>query len=132
MKMAGNGNTICLLGGIHKANPNSNVDVDKNITIVGLGDVTLVRANSFTVFNVKEWGNLIVKNIKFNVDIREYDDPIIYLTGGNVVALNCTFTGITAPSVIFSVSGNKNDGFVTIVSLMILLVRFLEGLQWYM
>lgn len=114
MKMAGNGNTICLLEGIHRANPNSNVDVDKNITIVGLGDVTLVRANSFTVFNVKEWGNIIVKNIKFTVDIREYDDSIIYLTGGNVTAFNCTFKGITSPSVIFSISGNKVGGLVTI------------------
>ena len=114
MKMAGNGNTICLLEGIHKANPNSNVVIDKNITIVGFGDVTLIRANSFSVFNVKEWGSLLVKNIKFNVDIRDYDDPIIYLTGGNVTVVNCNFTGITAPSVIFSNSGNKNDGFVAI------------------
>ena len=114
VKMAGNGNTICLLNGTYKFNPNSNVAIDKNLTIVGFEDVTLVRANAFSVFNVQEWGNLLVKNIKFTVDVREYDDPIINLMGGNVTIINCNFTGITAPSIIFTVSGNNYGGLVYI------------------
>lgn len=114
LNRVGNGNTICLLEGVHAHNPNSNVVIDKNVTIVGLGEVTLKRANAFSVFIVKEWGNLLVKNIKFTVDIRDYDDPIIMLSGGNVTVMNCTFTGITAPSVIFTSSGNNNGGLVTI------------------
>lgn len=114
IQKVGNGNTICLLEGLHKHNADSNVVVDKNVTIVGFGDVTLKRANNFNVFIVKEWGSLTLKNIKFTVDIREYDDSIVYCTGGNVSVVNCSFTGITSPSVIFTTSGNKNDGLVFI------------------
>ena len=114
LKQVGNGNTICMLEGLHKANPDSNVVIDKNVTIVGLGDVTLRRANSFAVFNIKEWGNLVVKNINFIVDVRDYDDPMITVTGGNLTIVNCTFVGITAPSVIFTDSGNNNGGSVII------------------
>lgn len=114
VKQAGNGNTICLLEGVHRNNADSNVVIDKNLTIVGLGDVTLRRANAFSVFIVKEWGSLLLKNIKFTVDIRDYDDSIIMLNGGNITAFNCTFSGITTPSVIFTDSGNYHSGLVTI------------------
>lgn len=114
LKMAGNGNTICLLEGLHKNNADSDLTIDKNITIVGLGDVTLRRANAFNIFKIKEWGSLTVKNIKFAVDVREYDDSIFVLTGGNLTIFNCNFTAITSSSLILTDSGNVENGIVII------------------
>ena len=85
---AGNGNTICLLEGIYKGNWNSNVTITKNITIVGLGNVTLLRSNDYSIFNIKEWGSLSLKNINFSVDIIEYIYPLIILNGGNLSVIN--------------------------------------------
>lgn len=110
----GNGNTICILGGINKNQANSNVIIDKNVTIVGINDTTIVRANSFTVFNIKEWGSLTIKNIRFIVSDRNYADSIFYLTGGNLRIINSTFSNITAEGIVYTSAGIENRGKIII------------------
>ena len=111
---AGNGNTICLLEGIYKGNWNSNVTITKNITIVGLGNVTLLRSNDYSIFNIKEWGSLSLKNINFSVDIIEYIYPLIILNGGNLSVINCSFSNITSYCVIVTQNGIEHNGIVNI------------------
>lgn len=110
----GNGNTICILGGINKNQANSNVVIDKNITIIGIGGPALVRANSHVMFNIKEWGSLTIKNIDFQVSNREYTDSIFHVSGGNLRIVNSTFTNITSEAIIYAVSGVENRGSVVI------------------
>ena len=110
----GNGNTICILGGVNRNPANSDVVIDKNITITGINDPTIVRANSHTMFNVREWGSLTIKNINFQVDSRDYSDSIFHLTGGNLRIVNSTFTSITSEAVIYAEGGVENTGTVTI------------------
>ena len=111
---AGNGNTICILGGINKNPANSNVCINKNITIIGLGDATIVRSNANSVFNIEEWGSLTIKNIRFEVTDREYTDAIIFLDGGNLHIVNSTFTSITSSGVISTSRGIESSGNVMI------------------
>ena len=111
---AGNGNSICLLEGTYKDNWNSNVTITKNITIVGLGNVTLLRSNDYNMFNIKEWGSLFLKNIKFSVDIIEYSYSLIILNGGNLSIINCSFSNISSPSVINTKNGIEHEGIVNI------------------
>ena len=107
LKRAGNGNTICLLGGLHKSLANSDLTITKNITLVGLDEnVTLLRANDHYMFYVQEWVNFTVKNIKFNVIDRSYTDSIIILHGGELNIINCSFAQITTPNVISTNGGH--------------------------
>ncbi|MFM5882486.1 Ig-like domain repeat protein [Methanobrevibacter gottschalkii] len=110
----GNGNTICLLEGIYKGNWNSNVTITKNITIVGLGNVNLLRSNDYSIFNIKEWGSLSLKNINFSVDIIDYAHPLIILNGGNLSIINCSFSNITSTNVIHTSNGIEHNGIVNI------------------
>ncbi len=110
----GNGNTICILGGINKNQANSNVVIDKNITIIGINEPTLVRANSHVMFNIKEWGSLTIKNINFQASSREYADSIFHVSGGNLRIVNSTFANITSEAIIYTVGGVENRGSVVI------------------
>ena len=102
----GNGNTICMLPGIHKNIANCGVNIEKNLTIVGLGDVELQRANSRNVFVIMEWGSLVVKNIRFTVVDRAYKDVLIAVRGGMLNVSNCSFSSISTANVISTSSGN--------------------------
>ena len=114
LSRVGNGNTICILGGVNKNPADSNVVIDKNITIIGLGDTTLVRDNSHEMFIIKEWGSLTVKNIKFTVTSNQYTNSIFQVSGGNLRIINSTFENITSEGVIYSYRGVENTGKVTI------------------
>jgi len=110
----GNGNTICILGGINKNPANSNVIINKNITIVGLGDTTLVRSNDHNMFNIMEWGSLTIKNIKFVVSDRDYTNPIFHISGGSLKIVNSSFKNITSEGVVYTSSGVESKGDVII------------------
>lgn len=110
----GNGNTICLLEGIHNATADSGVLISKNITVVGLGDVSLMRYNAMNIFFIQEWGNLVVKNIRFGVDVRSYSDNLFVVKGGNLTVSNCSFSHITSDAVITTGAGVESKGSVII------------------
>uniref|UniRef100_UPI0038672D36 Ig-like domain repeat protein n=1 Tax=Methanobrevibacter sp. TaxID=66852 RepID=UPI0038672D36 len=114
LSRVGNGNTLCILGGINKNPADSDVTITKNITIIGFNDTVLVRSNSFSMFNIKEWGSLTIKNIHFTVSDREYDDPIFLVSGGNLRIVNSTFTNITSAGVVYTSGGIENRGTVVI------------------
>ena len=100
---AGNGNTICMLPGLHKNIANCGLSIEKDLTVVGLGDnVVLQRANSYNIFDVKSWGSLCIKNIKFTVVDRAYSDVLIVVSGGKLDVINCSFTSISVPEVIYA------------------------------
>ena len=111
----GNGNTICLLEGIYKNNANSDITIGKNITIVGLGDVKLVRANGKTMFTIQEWGNLVLKNVDISVDITEYENYIFTVIGGNLTLINSTVHDSKSNTVIYTGSGNQNAAKVWLI-----------------
>ena len=110
----GNGNTICMLPGIHKNIANCGVNIEKNLTIVGLGDVELQRANSRNIFVIMEWGSLVIKNIRFSVVDRAYTDVLIGVRGGMLNVSNCSFLSISTPNVISTSSGNSKASCVVI------------------
>ena len=100
---AGNGNTICMLPGLHKNVGNCGLSIEKNLTLVGLGsNVVLQRANSYNLFDVKSWGSLCIKNVRFTVADRAYSDVLIVVSGGNLDVINCSFASITVPEVIYA------------------------------
>ena len=108
------GNTICLLEGNHNGSANSNVDISKNITIIGLGNVKFLRANGANIITVQESGNVIVKNINFGCEVREYNNELFVVSGGNLIVENCTFASISSGSIIHSSSGVSNNGMIEI------------------
>lgn len=108
------GNTICLLEGTHVGNANSQVVISKNLTIVGLGDVTLLRVNGAIIFNIQEVGNVRISNIHFSAEVREYTDNLFYVRGGTLTIDNCTFHSITSDTIIDSTSGIDNKGSIII------------------
>lgn len=108
------GNTICLLEGNHNGSSNSNVAISKNITIIGLGNVKFLRANGANIITVEESGNVIVKNINFGCEVREYENELFLVRGGNLIIENCTFASISSGSLIHSSSGVSNNGRIQI------------------
>lgn len=112
---AGNGNTICLLEGNHTGNANSNVVISKNLTVVGMGDVNLVRANSANLFKIQEWGSLVIKNVNFKVDVREFANNLFVVSGGNLTVFNCTFDAVTSSGIFSTSSGVEKLGMINII-----------------
>lgn len=112
---AGNGNTICLLDGVYKNNANSEISVEKNITLVGLGDVTLSRANAKTMFYVKEWANLVIKNAKITIANDEYENNVFIVSGGNLTLINCSVYNVKSDAVIYTANGNENQARILII-----------------
>lgn len=110
----GNGNTICMLPGMHKNIANCDVNIDKNLTIVGMGNAVLQRANAKNLFTIREWASLDIKNIKFIVADRAYSNELFVVSGGNLNINNCSFTEITAPEVIHTSSGKNKPAQVII------------------
>jgi len=108
------GNTICLLEGTYNGSSNSNVAISKNISIAGLGNVKFLRVNGASIMTVQELGNVIVKNIDFGCEVREYNDDLFMVRGGTLTVENCTFTSISSGAVIYSSSGINNNGLINI------------------
>lgn len=111
---AGNGNTICILGPLSQNLANSNILINKNLTIIGFNNATITRSNTYSVFNVAEWGSLSIRNIRFTVSSSEYTNSIITLNGGNLKIINSTFSNMRTPSVISTSSGVESCGNVII------------------
>ena len=115
INQAGNGNTICLLEGTYKNNANSEISVEKNITLVGIGDVTLSRANDKIMFNVREWGSLTIVNAKITIGNDEYHNNVFNVVGGNLTLINCSVHDVKSNAVIYASSGNQNNAIVNII-----------------
>lgn len=114
VSQAVDGNTICLLEGNHNGSFNSNIAISKNITIIGLGNVKFLRANGASIMTVQESGKVIVKNINFSCEVREYDDTLFLVRGGTLIAENCTFTSISSGGIIYSSQGVEKNSLISI------------------
>lgn len=108
------GNTICLLDGVYKNNANSEINIDKNITLVGLGDVTFSRANEKVMFYIKEWGNLVIKNVDITVSNTDFHDNVFNVAGGNLTLINTTVHNIVSSEFIYTTSGIQSSSIITI------------------
>ena len=108
------GNTICLLEGIYNGSENSKISISKNLTIIGLGNVNFLRVSGASIMTVRELGNVIVKNINFGCEVREYNDNLFTVTGGTLTIENCTFSAISSASVIYTSPGVSNNGLIQI------------------
>ena len=107
-----NGNTIYLLNGTYTNNWNSNLEIVKNLTIVGVGNVILSRENDRNIFIVKEWGSLTLKNLNFTVNLKQYSNELILVKGGNVAVLNSNFYDIRSVGIVSTSNGVQNKGNV--------------------
>ncbi len=109
-----NGNTIYLLNGTYNNNWNSNLDIVKNLTLVGVGNAILTRENNRNIFIVKEWGSLTLKNLNFTINSNQYSDELILVNGGNLSILNSNFYDIRSVGVISTSNGVQSKGNVYI------------------
>ena len=109
-----NGNTIYLLNGTYNNNWNSNLDISKNLTLVGVGNAILSRENNRNIFIVKEWGSLTLKNLNFTINSNQYSNELILVNGGNLSVLNSNFYDIKSISVISTSNGAQSKGNVYI------------------
>lgn len=112
----GNGNTICLLEGVYRNNANSEISVEKNITLVGLGDVLLSRANDKTMFYVREWGSLTIVNAKITVANDDFHNNIFQVVGGDLTLINCSVYDVKSDAVISASFGNEKNAAVNIIN----------------
>lgn len=113
VEKAGNGNTIYVLEGNYTSEANSNILIIKNITLIGLGNVTLFRTNHKSMFQVHEWGNLIVKNIRFTTKSKSNSNNIFIVNGGKLSLNSCTFSQLNS-ALILTYSGIESRGVVEI------------------
>ena len=111
---AGNGNTICILGPLSQNQANSNILINKNLTIIGFNNASITRSNTHSVFNIAEWGSLSLKNIRFSVSSSQYTNSIITLSGGNLKITNSTFSNMRTSAVISTSNGVEGNGNVII------------------
>ena len=107
-----NGNVIYLLNGTYTNNWNSNLEIVKNLTIIGVGNAILSRENDHNIFIVKEWGSLTLKNLNFTINLKQYSNELILVKGGNLTVLNSNFYDIRSIAVISTYGGVQNKGYV--------------------
>lgn len=107
-----NGNVIYLLNGTYTNNWNSNLEIVKNLTIIGVGNAILSRENDRNIFIVKEWGSLTLKNLNFTINLKQYSNELILVKGGNLTVLNSNFYDIRSIAVISTYGGVQNKGYV--------------------
>lgn len=107
-----NGNTIYLLNGTYTNNWNSNLEIVKNLSVVGVGNVILSRENDRNIFIVKEWGSLTLKNLNFTVNLKQYSNELILVKGGNLTVLNSNFYDIRSVGIVSTSNGVQNKGNV--------------------
>lgn len=109
-----NGNTIYLFNGTYTNNWNANLNIVKDLKIIGLGNVTISRENDRNIFIIKEWGSLTIDNINFTVNLLQYSNPLFVLTGGNLTILNSDFNNIKTEGIITTSNGIHTNGLVNI------------------
>lgn len=107
-----NGNVIYLLNGTYTNNWNSNLEIVKNLTIIGVGNAILSRENDRNIFIVKEWGSLTLKNLNFTINLKQYSNELILVKGGNLTVLNSNFYDVRSIAVISTYGGVQNKGYV--------------------
>lgn len=92
ISVATNGNTIYILPGSYYGIENSNLLINKSLTIKGIGKVTIYRANA-NLFTVAKNGVLNLENL-----ILTAEDPskyyLILNNTGNANIINCTFKNL--------------------------------------
>ena len=100
------GNTIYILSGVYTLSLNSNVQISKNLTFVGLGDVVLSRPNNRNIFIVDEKGILTIDNINFTTATDSYSNPFINVDGGSVTVKNSNFYNFQSKGVVYGIAEN--------------------------
>ena len=105
-----NGNTIYLLDGTYSYSANSNLVINKNLTIVGLETAVMSRDNARNIFRIQSWGSLTIKNITFTVLSQGYGDSLFVVNGGKLAIENSKFENIESASII------NGEGVVEVVN----------------
>lgn len=95
-----NGNTIYLLNGTYSYSANSNLVINKNLTIVGFESAVMSRDNARNMFRIQPWGSLKIKNITFTVLSQGYGDSLFVVNGGNLTIENSKFENVESSSII--------------------------------
>ena len=96
-----NGNTIYLLNGTYSYSANSNLVINKNLTIVGLESAVMSRDNARNIFRIQSWGSLTIKNITFTVLSQGYGDSLFVVNGGELNIENSKFENVESSSIIY-------------------------------
>ena len=105
------GNIIYVMSGYYTLGWNSNIQISKNITISGLGNVTFARPNDRNIFIVDTKGCLSIENIIFTLATTDgYTNPLIELSRGNLNVKNCNFYDIRSQAVIIA----KNNEYINL------------------
>ena len=111
VSVALSGNTIYVLNGNYTLSWNANLRISKDITVIGLGDVCLLRPNARNIFIVEDKGLLTIKNINFTSATTDYYyEPFIVLNKGNLNIKDCNFYDIVTQSVIMA----KSNEFINV------------------
>ena len=105
------GNIIYVMSGYYTLGWNSNIQISKNITISGIGNVTFARPNDRNIFIVDTKGCLSIENINFTLATTDgYTNPLIELSRGNLNVKNCNFYDIRSQAVIIA----KNNQYINL------------------
>ena len=104
------GNKIYIMAGNYTLSWNANIKISKNLTLIGIGNVKLLRPNARNIFIVEDKGILNIENINFTSATSDFFvEPLIILDSGNLNVKNCNFYDITSQCVIMA----KNNEFIS-------------------
>ncbi len=95
-----NGNTIYLLNGTYSYGFNSNLEINRNLTIIGLESALMSRDNGRNIFKIQPWGSLLIKNVTFTVMSADFENALFIVNKGKLAIENSTFTNIGASAII--------------------------------
>lgn len=95
-----NGNTIYLLNGTYSYGFNSNLVINKNLTLIGLESVIMSRDNGRNIFKISNIGIIRIKNITFTVNSQDFGESLFVVNNGRLTIENSTFTDIASTSII--------------------------------
>ncbi|WP_406536926.1 hypothetical protein [Methanobrevibacter sp.] len=105
------GNTIYVMSGYYTLGWNSNIQISKNLTVSGIGNVTFARPNDRSIFIVDSKGCLSIENINFTVATSDnYFNSLIELSSGNLNVKSCNFYDIASQAVIMA----KNNEYINL------------------
>ena len=103
-----NGNKIYILPGYYTQGWNSNIQISKNLTFIGLGNVTIARMNNRNIFLVDEMGTLTIDNVSFTTSTQDYYFNSLIVLEGELTITNSNFYNIKADGVIYSKNLDSN------------------------
>ena len=99
------GTKIYVMSGNYTLSWNADLKISKNLTFIGMGDVTILRPNARNIFIVDSKGILNLENLNFTVATYDmYYEPLILLDSGNLNIKHCNFHDISSVSVIMAKS----------------------------